>query len=63
MRLVISIVFPALQFFLMLRPFSGLLSLMLQLTVVGWPFASLWAIYAYREYRIDRTVRRQMGLR
>lgn len=63
MRVFISILLPWLQFFLMLRPLSGLVSLFLQLTLVGWPFASLWAVYAYREYRIERTVRQQMGLR
>ena len=53
MRFIIAILLPPLVFFTIDRPFQGLMCLILWLTIIGWPVAALWAVYALTQYRND----------
>ncbi|SDD86164.1 MULTISPECIES: hypothetical protein [Kordiimonas] len=53
MRLILAILFPPLVFFTIWRPFQGLMNAFLWITVIGWPVAAMWAIYALSQYRND----------
>ncbi|MCW5178693.1 YqaE/Pmp3 family membrane protein [Burkholderia cenocepacia] len=46
MRLAIAIVFPWLTFLTIRRPIAGVFCLGLQLSVVGWLPATVWAVCA-----------------
>lgn len=46
MRLAIAIVFPWLTFLTIRRPIAGVVCLGLQLSLVGWLPATLWALCA-----------------
>lgn len=56
MRLLIAIFLPFLLFFTIGRPIAGLVCLVLQLTVIGWLPAALWAVYALSQWNIDRKI-------
>ena len=53
MRLIIAIFLPFLLFFTIGRPIAGIICLVLQLTLVGWLPAALWAVYALSQWRTD----------
>ena len=46
MRVLLAILLPFTAFFRLHRTGAGVVSLLLQLTVVGWLPAALWAMYA-----------------
>jgi len=56
MRLLIAILLPWLTFFTIGRPFAGIICLILQLTLVGWLPAALWAVYALGQYKTDKKI-------
>lgn len=56
MRLVIAILLPFLLFFTIGRPIAGIFCLILQLTLVGWLPAAIWAVYALSQYKTDRKI-------
>ncbi len=39
------------------RPFSGLLWLILQVTLIGWIPATIWAVYSLSQYNTDQKIR------
>ena len=45
MRLLIALLLPWLLFFTIGRPFAGIICLILQITLVGWVPAAIWAVY------------------
>jgi membrane protein required for beta-lactamase induction len=53
MRLLMAIFLPPLVFFTIWRPFQGFFCALLWLTIIGWPIAAMWAIYALSQYRND----------
>lgn len=53
MRLILAILFPPLVFFTIWRPFQGVMNALLWMTVIGWPVAAIWAVYALSQYRND----------
>jgi uncharacterized membrane protein YqaE (UPF0057 family) len=57
MRLIIAIFLPFLLFFTIGRPFAGLVCLVLQLTLIGWIPAAIWAAYALSQWNTDRKIR------
>lgn len=61
MRLVIAFFLPFLLFFTIGRPVAGVVCLILQLTVIGWIPAALWAVYALSQYNTDRKIREASG--
>lgn len=57
MRLIIAIFLPFLVFFTIGRPFSGIICLILQVTLIGWLPAALWAVYALSQYNTDKKIK------
>jgi uncharacterized membrane protein YqaE (UPF0057 family) len=57
-RLLIALLLPWLAFFTIGRPVAGILCLLLQLTVIGWLPATIWAVYALSEFNTDRKLGR-----
>ena len=60
MRLLLAIFLPPVVFFTINRPFQGIFCFLLMLTLIGWPVAAIWAVYALSQYRNEELVR---GLR
>ena len=56
MRLLIALVFPWLTFFTIGRPFAGIICLILQITLIGWLPATIWAVYALSQYKTDQKI-------
>lgn len=50
MRYVIALLLPWLAFFTMGKVFQGVLCLLLQVTLIGWLPAVIWAFYAIYKY-------------
>ena len=61
MRLIISLIFPWLTFFTIGRPIAGAICLILQLTLIGWIPATIWAVYALSQYKTDQKIREALG--
>lgn len=61
MRLLIAIFLPFLAFFTIGRPVAGILCLLLQLTVLGWVPAAIWAAYALGQYTTDQKIETALG--
>lgn len=60
MRLLIAFIFPWLTFFTIGRPIAGLICLILQITIIGWLPATIWAIYALSQFKTDRKIERAL---
>jgi uncharacterized membrane protein YqaE (UPF0057 family) len=60
MRLLIALILPWLTFFTIGRPIAGLICLILQITVIGWLPAAIWAVYALSQYNTDRKIAEAM---
>jgi len=56
MRLLIALILPWLAFFTIGRPVSGIVCLILQITLIGWIPAAIWAVYALSQYTTDRKI-------
>ena len=56
MRLLIAIFLPWLLFFTIGRPIAGIICLILQLTLIGWIPAALWAVYSLSQFTTDRKI-------
>ena len=60
LRLLIALIFPWLTFFTIGRPVAGLFCLILQITIIGWIPATIWAVYALSQYKTDRKIERAL---
>ncbi|RBP16481.1 proteolipid membrane potential modulator [Roseiarcus fermentans] len=56
MRLIIALILPWLAFFTIGRPLAGIVCLILQVTLIGWIPAAIWAVYALSQYTTDRKI-------
>lgn len=56
MRLLLAIFLPFLAFFTIGRPLAGIFCLILQLTLIGWIPAALWAVYSLGQYNTDKKI-------
>ena len=54
MRLLIALVLPWLTFFTIGRPIAGIVCLILQITLIGWIPAAVWAVISLQNARADR---------
>ena len=61
MRLIIALLLPWLTFFTIGRPFAGIICLILQITLIGWIPATLWAVYALSEYKTDKKIEKALN--
>ena len=60
MRLLIAFVLPWLTFFTIGRPLAGAICLVLQLTLIGWIPATIWAVYALGQYNTDKKIEKAL---
>jgi hypothetical protein len=56
MRLLIALLLPWLAFFTIGRPVAGLICLVLQITLIGWIPAAIWAAFAVSQFETDRKI-------
>lgn len=61
MRLLIAIFLPFLLFFTIGRPIAGIICLILQITLIGWIPAALWAVYALSQYSTAKQIEAATG--
>ena len=52
-RLIVALLLPWLLFFTIGKPVAGIICLILQLTLLGWVPAAIWAVYALNHYETD----------
>jgi len=57
MRLILAILLPFVVFFTIGKPISGIICLILQLTIIGWLPAAIWAVYALGQYNTDQKIK------
>lgn len=50
LRVLLAFFIPWLSFFTLGRPFAGIICLILQITILGWIPAAIWAFLALRSY-------------
>ncbi len=60
MRLILALILPWVSFFTIGRPFAGLVCLVLQITLIGWLPASLWAVYGLSQFKTDQKIAKLM---
>ena len=63
MRLIIAFFLPWLTFFTIGRPVAGVICRILQVTLIGWLPAAIWAVYALSQYNTDQKIRQALGPR
>ncbi|PQJ88444.1 YqaE/Pmp3 family membrane protein [Aliivibrio sifiae] len=61
MRLLLALLLPWLQFFTIGCPFSGIICLILQITLIGWIPVAIWSVYALSQYRTDEKIKDAFG--
>ena len=63
MRLLLALFLPWLTFFTIDKPVSGIVCLILQLTLIGWIPATIWAVYALGQYKTDKKIAKALASR
>lgn len=63
MRLLIALILPWLSFFTIGRPVAGVVCLLLQITLIGWIPAAIWAVYALSQFKTDQKIAQAMQQR
>ena len=61
MRLLLALLLPFTVFFTIGRPISGVLCLILQLTLIGWIPATIWSVYALGQYKTDKKIEKALA--
>lgn len=56
MRFLIALILPFLLFFTIGRPIAGIICLILQVTLIGWLPAAIWAVYSLSQYNTDKKI-------
>lgn len=56
--ILIAILFPWLSFFLRGKIIQGILCFILQITIIGWLPAAIWAVAARNEAKMDTAIKR-----
>lgn len=55
--ILIDLLLPCLSFFLRGKLIAAFIALILQITIIGWIFATVWSILARRNARNERQLR------
>lgn len=58
MRLLLALLLPFTVFFTIGKPFQGLFCLLLQITLIGWIPAAIWAVYTLSNWRTDQKLKK-----
>lgn len=61
MRFLIALFLPWLTFFTIKRPIAGVICLVLQITLIGWLPATIWAVYALARYQSSKDTDRKIA--
>ncbi|SPT68627.1 Uncharacterised protein [Anaerobiospirillum thomasii] len=61
MRLLLAIFLPFFAFFTIGRPIAGIICLILQITVLGWLPAAIWAVFALGQFKTDKKIEAALG--
>lgn len=61
MRLILALLLPWVTFFTIGRPIAGVVCLVLQITLIGWLPATIWAVYSLSQYKTDKKIAKAMG--
>lgn len=61
MRLLIAFILPWLTFFTIKRPIAGVICIILQITMIGWLPATIWAVYAVSQYKTDKKIEKALS--
>ena len=62
-RLLIALILPWLTFFTIGRPIAGVICLLLQISLIGWLPATIWAVYALSQYKTDKKIEKALAQR
>lgn len=60
MRLLLAIFLPFVVFFTIGRPIAGIFCLILQMTLIGWIPAALWAVYSLSQHKTHIQIQKAM---
>jgi uncharacterized membrane protein YqaE (UPF0057 family) len=55
-RLILALLIPWFVFFTMGKPIQGIICLILQITLIGWIPAAIWAVYTLSQYNTDKKI-------
>lgn len=61
MRLLLAIFLPFVAFFTIGRTIAGVICLLLQLTLIGWLPAAIWAVFALGQYKTDKKIEKAIA--
>lgn len=56
MRLILAIIIPFFAFFTIGRPIAAIICFFLQITLIGWLPAAIWAVYALGQFKTDKKI-------
>jgi hypothetical protein len=60
MKYIVAIILPPLGMLLVGRPVLALVCLILQITILGWPLAAIWAVLVVNNAEHDKRLRRAL---
>jgi len=60
LRLILAILVPWLNFFTIGRPISGIICLILQITLIGWLPAAIWSVYMLGQFKTDKKIEKAL---
>jgi uncharacterized membrane protein YqaE (UPF0057 family) len=63
MRFLLALILPFVAFFTIGRPIAGVICLLLQITMIGWLPAAIWAVYALSQYKTDKKIEKALNAR
>ena len=63
MDYLVAVILPWLALMVRGKVMQGLLCLVLQITLIGWLPATLWAVYALSQYKIDKKIEKALAQR
>ncbi|WP_338012337.1 YqaE/Pmp3 family membrane protein [Polycladidibacter stylochi] len=55
---MLALFLPFVVFFTIKRPLQGIACLLLQMTLIGWIPAAIWAVYALSQYKTDKKIQK-----
>ena len=61
MRLLLALLLPFVVFFTIKKPIAGIICLLLQITLIGWIPAAIWAVYSVGQYKTDQKIKKALG--
>lgn len=60
MRLLAAFFIPWFTFFTIGRPVAAMVCLFLQITLIGWLPATIWAVYALSQHKTDKKIQKAL---